>query len=67
MEPAERDECGLSDEASAALASGIGRSSLLAAAVLVEDGVDPDEAWDLISARGYAVPDTEEQRIWLTG
>ncbi|WP_222598190.1 protein-tyrosine phosphatase family protein [Lentzea tibetensis] len=46
--------------------AGIGRSSLLAASVLVSDGLAPDEAWDLISAaRGYPVPDTEEQRAWL--
>jgi protein-tyrosine phosphatase len=46
--------------------AGIGRSSLLAASVLVQDGVTPDEAWDLISAaRGYPVPDTDEQRAWL--
>lgn len=47
--------------------AGIGRSSLLAASVLVTDGVAPEEAWDLLTeARGYRVPDTDEQRAWLT-
>ncbi|MER7772578.1 tyrosine protein phosphatase [Kitasatospora sp. NPDC096140] len=47
--------------------AGIGRSSLLAAALLVLDGVDPDTAWNLIErARGLAVPDTAEQRAWTT-
>jgi protein-tyrosine phosphatase len=45
---------------------GIGRASLLAAAVLVLEGVDPNEAWRRLShARGQQVPDTEEQRRWL--
>jgi len=47
---------------------GIGRSSLMAAAVLVRLGAAPDDAWDTISvARGMSVPETEEQRAWLTG
>lgn len=45
---------------------GIGRSSTLAAAVLVAEGVKPADAWDLISAaRGLPVPDTAEQREFL--
>ncbi|MFJ1758585.1 tyrosine protein phosphatase [Kitasatospora sp. NPDC088134] len=45
--------------------AGIGRSSLLAAAVLVLTGTDADTAWGLIArARGLAVPDTPEQRAW---
>jgi protein-tyrosine phosphatase len=45
---------------------GIGRASLLAAAVLVLEGVDPDEAWRrLTHARGQRVPDTDEQRRWI--
>ncbi|MGW2659301.1 protein-tyrosine phosphatase family protein [Streptomyces sp. NPDC001478] len=45
--------------------AGIGRSSLLAAAILVLDGVDPDTAWSRIAeARGLRVPDTWEQRDW---
>jgi len=46
--------------------AGIGRSSLIAAAVLVREGLTPAEAWELISAaRGLSVPDTEAQRAWL--
>ncbi|MFD9691830.1 tyrosine protein phosphatase [Kitasatospora sp. NPDC059088] len=45
--------------------AGIGRSSLLAAALLILNGVDPDVAWNQIEhARGLAVPDTAEQRGW---
>jgi protein-tyrosine phosphatase len=46
--------------------AGIGRSSLLAASILVCMGLDPDTAFDMIGkARGVRVPDTEEQRFWL--
>jgi protein-tyrosine phosphatase len=46
--------------------AGIGRSSLIAAAVLVREGLSPAEAWERISAaRGLSVPDTETQRTWL--
>jgi protein-tyrosine phosphatase len=46
--------------------AGIGRSSLLAALLLGMDGVEPGEAWRLISAaRGFPVPDTGEQESWL--
>lgn len=42
---------------------GVGRSSTLAAAVLVHEGLDPDEAWRRIStARGKPVPETRSQR-----
>lgn len=45
---------------------GIGRSSLLAAAVLVSLGARTEEAFEKIShARGLPVPDTEEQRQWV--
>ncbi|MFF3327545.1 tyrosine protein phosphatase [Streptomyces sp. NPDC002889] len=45
--------------------AGIGRSSLLAAALLILNGVDPNTAWrQLERARGLAVPDTAEQRDW---
>ncbi|MGW1976844.1 tyrosine protein phosphatase [Streptomyces sp. NPDC001889] len=44
---------------------GIGRASLLAAALLILNGVDPETAWNrLEQARGLAVPDTAEQREW---
>ena len=46
--------------------AGIGRSSLLAGLLLGMDGVEPGEAWRLISAaRGFPVPDTGEQEAWL--
>ena len=42
---------------------GIGRSSTLAAMVLVLEGTAPEQAWELISAaRGVTVPDTVAQR-----
>ena len=48
--------------------AGIGRSGLVAAAVLVRAGHSPEAAFDLVSrARGIAVPDTEGQRNWLIG
>jgi protein-tyrosine phosphatase len=44
---------------------GIGRASLLAASLLVLNGVDPATAWTrLEQSRGLAVPDTAEQRRW---
>ena len=46
--------------------AGIGRSSLLAAAVLKVEGYDAEEAWQLITeARGLPVPDTDEQREYV--
>jgi protein-tyrosine phosphatase len=46
---------------------GIDRSSLLAGALLVMDGASPEAAWQAISeARGRNVPETDEQRAWLT-
>jgi len=46
--------------------AGIGRSSLMAALVLVQSGQTPDEAFDRIqSARGLSVPDTDAQREWI--
>jgi protein-tyrosine phosphatase len=45
---------------------GIGRSSLVVAALLVFSGEEPDEAFRRIAkARGREVPDTEEQRQWV--
>lgn len=46
--------------------AGIGRSSLMAAAMLVGDGMDPAAALAAISAaRGLPIPDTEAQRDWV--
>ena len=45
---------------------GIGRSSTLAACLLILAGVSPDDAFARICiARGCAVPDTQEQRRWV--
>ncbi|MCD4533840.1 hypothetical protein LRP67_07075 [Nocardioides sp. cx-169] len=45
---------------------GIGRSSVLAAALLVAEGVSPAEAWArLTAARGVPVPETDEQRAFV--
>jgi protein-tyrosine phosphatase len=44
----------------------IGRSSILAASVLVRLGWDANAAFDAIeSARGCPVPDTPEQKLWV--
>ncbi|WP_432843501.1 protein-tyrosine phosphatase family protein [Dactylosporangium sp. CA-092794] len=44
---------------------GIGRASLLAAGILVLDGLAPEHAWQRIErARGLAVPDSPGQREW---
>lgn len=46
--------------------AGVGRSSLVAAALLTGYGVPVDEAWARISeARGIRVPETVEQGEWL--
>jgi len=45
---------------------GIGRSSLLAACVLLASGENPEEAFERIrKARGRPVPDTVEQKEWV--
>ena len=46
--------------------AGIGRSTLVAASLLLRAGVELDEALARISdARGVTVPDTTDQRVWL--
>ena len=46
--------------------AGIGRSSTIAAAVLIELGATPSDACATISAaRGLRVPETQAQRDWL--
>lgn len=48
--------------------AGIGRSTTLAACVLILLGVEGDIALDMIaSARGLEVPETEAQRQWVLG
>lgn len=45
---------------------GLGRSALIAASVLVLSDFTPERACKLLSAaRGYDVPETEEQRAWV--
>ena len=47
---------------------GVGRSSLFAAALLVARGTDADTALARIAAaRGVPVPETDEQRAWVSG
>jgi protein-tyrosine phosphatase len=46
--------------------AGIGRSSLIACCLLVLQGMDVDDAFLQISqARGFPVPDTQEQLEWV--
>ncbi len=48
--------------------AGVGRSSLIAAALLVARGTDVDAAWaQIAAARGVPVPETDEQRMWVSG
>lgn len=45
---------------------GIGRSSLLAAGILVRNGIEAEKAFELISAeRNVKVPETAEQMEWV--
>lgn len=45
---------------------GIGRSAMIAAAVLVAGGEHPGDAWQRVrAARGAPVPDTDAQRDWV--
>jgi protein-tyrosine phosphatase len=45
---------------------GIGRSSTVATAVLMAQGVQARDAWATVSdARGLEAPETPEQRRWL--
>jgi protein-tyrosine phosphatase len=46
--------------------AGIGRSSTIAACLLVQNNMEADEAFSCIgAARGCPVPDTDEQRAWV--
>lgn len=47
---------------------GIGRSGLIAAAVLVSSGLQPEQAMEIVSsARGIPIPETLVQRRWIQG
>jgi protein-tyrosine phosphatase len=44
----------------------IGRSSVVAVSLLIRSGVLSEKAWAQVSvARGFPVPDTNEQRSWV--
>jgi protein-tyrosine phosphatase len=44
----------------------IGRSSVVAVSLLVRSGVPHEAAWNQVTnARGYLVPDTDEQMAWV--
>lgn len=46
--------------------AGIGRSGLAASCLLVAQGMSPDEAIRVLSsARGFSIPDTDEQANWI--
>lgn len=46
--------------------AGLGRAPLLGCAVLVQNGVEADVAWNMIqNSRGQPVPDTDEQKAWI--
>jgi protein-tyrosine phosphatase len=46
---------------------GVGRSSLIAGALLVRLGTSAEQAWQIIAqARGCPVPETDAQRQWLS-
>ncbi len=48
--------------------AGIGRSSVMAAAILIAKGITPTEALLAIeTARGLPIPDTDAQRDWVLG
>ncbi len=45
---------------------GIGRSGMIAAGVLVNSGINPEQAIETVSlARGQMIPETRGQRQWL--
>jgi protein-tyrosine phosphatase len=45
---------------------GIGRAGLMAASLLIERGLDPEEAIRRVStARRVPIPETAEQRLWI--
>jgi uncharacterized protein (TIGR01244 family) len=44
----------------------IGRSSVVAASLLIRSGLPPEKAWQKVeAARQFPVPDTREQREWV--
>lgn len=48
--------------------AGIGRSGITAVSLLIMSGIAVQEAFSTVSAaRGFEVPDTQEQREWVEG
>lgn len=48
--------------------AGIGRSGVVASAILINSGYSPNDAIARVSkARGISIPDTDEQRSWILG
>jgi protein-tyrosine phosphatase len=46
--------------------AGIGRSALMVGCILVCSSISPFMAYEMVAkSRGLAVPDTEEQKLWL--
>jgi protein-tyrosine phosphatase len=45
---------------------GVGRSGLIAAGILATSGMHPAQAIEVVgTARGLAVPETSDQRLWV--
>lgn len=74
--PSEAKVTGMLDKVSRELAAGknvlvhcrqgIGRSGLVAACLLIKNGMSPGAAMEAVSAaRGLAIPETTEQRDWI--
>ena len=46
--------------------AGIGRAGIVVVGILLHSGIEPEEAFSLVSkSRGVEVPDTEEQKQWV--
>lgn len=62
------ERIGRSEKVAVHCRMGIGRSSVVAAGVLIRRGFPKEDVFDRISAaRELSVPDTEEQREWVMG
>ena len=62
-----RSELGAGKNVAVHCRQGIGRSGLVAASLLSLSGIDPATAFQQVSAaRGLPVPETPEQKRWVT-
>lgn len=62
-----RSELGAGKNVAVHCRQGIGRSGLVAASLLSLSGIDPETAFQRVSAaRGLPVPETPEQKKWVT-